>query len=172
MFREKEMTQAINKLVGLYTPEDCEGMDMKALMEYAGCDMSELCRGLRNNVETVYQYSVSGDADCSFEYRGKELFEQRSIQVGCSDVYDEESKAIKLVYRNELWLLEDMTFAIVRCVHLACEDNGNRFETDYRSIVKRMEGREDVFLSPEILIEELMMMCVPVWEDESIIYEM
>lgn len=172
MFKEREMTKAIKWLIGLYTPAECEGVDMQTLLEFAGCDMSELCIGLRNTVETVYEYSVVSTDESSFEYRGKELFQQRAIHIGISEMHGEESIGNNVSYRKELWLLEDMTFAIVHCVHFGCEDGETKYETFYRTIVKRMEGREDIFIAPDILIDELMTTCVPLWEDEATIYEL
>lgn len=171
MFTEKEMTQAINWLVGLYTSEDCDGMSMRIMMDYAGCDMTELCQALRNNIETVYEYRVSSFAKDSIEYCGKELFNQRAVQLGHSTIWKTKCRAMNIHYRKELWLTEDMSFMIVHCMYLAYEDDPNRCITEYRSVVKPLKEREYTFLAPDILIEELASMCNPVWEGEAIIYE-
>lgn len=45
-------------------------------------------------------------------------------------------------------------------------------DTEYRSIVKLLKERDDLFFTPESLTEELEEMCVPQWENEATIYEL
>lgn len=172
MFREKDMTQALKWLMGLYSKEDCLGIDISDLLEFADCDFHEVCQGLRNNVEMVYEYNVSGDLDRSIEYRGKELFSQRAIQIAVAPMYEEENGIFHVSHIKELWLLEDMTFSIVNCLHFFCEYDNCQIETEYRTVSKKFEERDDIFIAPDVLIEELMAVCIPVWEDEATIYEL
>ncbi len=46
------------------------------------------------------------------------------------------------------------------------------YATEYRSIVKLLKERDDLFFTPESLTEELEEMCIPQWENEATIYEL
>lgn len=83
-------------------------------------------------------------------------------------VWDEASTT----YETELWLMEDMSFFIVRCVTMKVGSDGSGYVTEYRAFKKALESADDLFFSPEKLIEELEAMCVPQWEHEATIYEL
>lgn len=172
MFRTKEMGEAINWLLHLYDIEDCEGMDIDTILALSDFDMDEVCLGIRNNVETAYQYSFSSVANKPFEYRGEELFNQRACFICSASIYEEEHEAMCVAYSKELWLLEDMTFVVVHSVDLECEDNYSAVETSYRYMAKEVESREDLFVSPLDLIEALIGKCCEIWEGDATIYEM
>ena len=74
MFSEKEMSKAIDWLFELFEPVDYEGYDEEEIGYAGGLCMPEVCIALRGAMQTVYQYSVDGGYDKSFDYRGLELF--------------------------------------------------------------------------------------------------
>jgi len=53
---------------------------------------------------------------------------------------------------------------------IGSDDTG--YVTEYRAFKKILKNAEDLFFSPEELIEELESMCVPQWEHEATIYEL
>lgn len=171
MFSEKEMSEAIDWLFELFTPEDYEGYDEEEIGYAGGLYLPEVCIALRGNAQTVYQYTANGPQDKSFHYRGKELFGQRACLM-YSDMERGVYDIATTKYDTELWLLEDMTFAIVHCVTIIFSSEDNYYSTEYRAISKIVESRDDLFFTPESLIEELEGMCVPLWESEAIIYEL
>lgn len=122
-------------------------------------------------VQTVYQYSVIGGYEKSFDYRGIELFNQRGCLI-LSDVEQMVFDEAKTTYATELWLLEDMSFAIVHCVNMKIGSEDTGYVTEYRAFKKPLEISDDLFFSPESLIEELESMCIPQWEHEATIYEL
>ena len=126
---------------------------------------------LKDAVQTVYQYSVTGGYEKSFDYRGVELFNQRGCLI-ISDVEQMVFDEAETIYATELWLLEDMSFAIVHCVKMKIGSEDTGYVTEYRAFKKPLEISEDLFFSPESLIEELESMCVPQWEHEATIYEL
>lgn len=65
-----------------------------------------------------------------------------------------------------------MSFAIVHCVKMKIGSEDTGYVTEYRAFKKPLEISEDLFFSPESLIEELESMCVPQWEHEATIYEL
>ena len=133
--------------------------------------MPEVCPALRGAAQTVYQYSVAGGYEKCFNYRGMELFDQRACLI-ISDVEQAVLDEIKTTYETELWLMEDMNFAIVRCVSMLIGSDDTGYVTEYRAFKKILKSAEDLFFSPEELIEELESMCVPQWEHEATIYEL
>ena len=99
------------------------------------------------------------------------LFDQRGCLI-LSDVEQMVFDEAKTTYATELWLLEDMSFAIVHCVKMKIGSEDTGYVTEYRAFKKPLEISEDLFFSPESLIEELESMCVPLWEHEATIYEL
>lgn len=170
MFTEKEMSDALKWLFDLFQPEDYEAYDEEEVGCAALC-LSELCMALRDKAETAYEYVVKTNIDRGFEYRGKELFMQRAcliysdMEIGIYDMTDTS-------YNRELWLLEDMSFALVHNVSMVIKSGDFYYATEYRSIVKLLKERDDLFFTPESLTEELEEMCIPQWENEATIYEL
>lgn len=117
MFNEREMSKAIDWLFELFSPEDYEGYDEDEIGYAGGLCLPEVCTALRGAAQTVYQYSVAGGYEKCFNYRGMELFDQRACLI-ISDVEQAVLDEIKTTYETELWLMEDMNFAIVRCVSM------------------------------------------------------
>ena len=68
--------------------------------------------------------------------------------------------------------MEDMSFSIVRCVAMSIGSEETGYSTEYRAYKKKLENRDDLFFTPEELIEELESICVPQWEHEATIYEL
>ena len=133
--------------------------------------LPEICMALRDKAETPYEYVVKTNIDRGFEYRGKELFMQRAclvysdMEIGIYDMTDTS-------YNRELWLLEDMSFVLVHNVSMVIKSGDFYYATEYRSIMKLLKERDDLFFTPESLTEELEEMCVPQWENEATIYEL
>lgn len=170
MFTEKEMSDALKWLFDLFQPEDYEAYDEEEVDCAALC-LPEVCMALRDKAETAYEYVVKTNIDRGFEYRGKELFMQRAcliysdMEIGIYDITDTS-------YNRELWLLEDMSFALVHNVSMVIKSGDFYYATEYRSIVKLLKERDDLFFTPESLTEELEEMCIPQWENEATIYEL
>lgn len=82
------------------------------------------------------------------------------IEIGIYDMTDTS-------YNRELWLLEDMSFALVHNVSMVIKSGDFYYATEYRSIVKLLKERDDLFFTPESLTEELEEMCIPQWENQK-----
>ena len=170
MFTEKEMSDALKWLFDLFQPEDYEAYDEEEVGCAALC-LPEICMALLDKAETPYEYVVKTNIDRGFEYRGKELFMQRAclvysdMEIGIYDMTDTS-------YNRELWLLEDMSFVLVHNVSMVIKSGDFYYATEYRSIMKLLKERDDLFFTPESLTEELEEMCVPQWENEATIYEL
>ena len=171
MFNEREMSKAIAGLFELYEPSDYLAFDEDEIGYAGGLCLPEVCIALRDMMQTVYQYSVTGGYEKSFDYRGVELFDQRACLI-ISDVEQATLDEITTTYETELWLMEDMSFSIVRCVAMSIGSEETGYSTEYRAYKKKLENRDDLFFTPEELIEELESICVPQWEHEATIYEL
>lgn len=171
MFNEKEMSKAIAWLFELYEPNDYAGYDEDEIGYAGGLCLPEVCVALRGSAQTVYEYSADGPCEKSFHYRGKELFGQRACLV-FSDMERGICDIATTSYESELWMLEDMSFVIVHSTTITFGSDNEIYETEYRTISKRVESRDDLFFSPDDLIECLEGMCAPQWESEAIIYEL
>ena len=169
MFTEKEMSDALKWLFDLFQPEDYEAYDEEEVGCAALC-LPEVCMALRDKAETAYEYVVKTNIDRGFEYRGKELFMQRAcliysdIEIGIYDMTDTS-------YNRELWLLEDMSVAVVSCVQIVFGD-GNDYITEYREY----KGDEIPFSEPvpDLLdfLDRLESLCPDEYHpDEVVIYE-
>jgi hypothetical protein len=75
-------------------------------------------------------------------------------------------------YRRELWLLEDMTFVVVRCVRMEIGPSEDGYTTEYRCLEKQVRHRDDLFVPPQDLLDELEKLCIPQWEYTATIYEL
>ena len=164
MFKEKEMVGAFEKLFGLFDEKKQEGDESVCL--------GDVSMMLRNRVTTPYQYTVNTNMERGFKYCGAELFGQRACKI-LADMDMGVSDLIDSFYSTELWLLEDMSFVIVRCVTLFMENSQSEFyESEYRTVVKKVTERDDLFFTLEDLVNELDELCEDVWESKATIYEM
>ena len=171
MFTERKMEEAIEWLFDLFEPEDYEAYDEEEMGRTGGLYLPEVCIALRDRAESIYEYTVDSFREQGFDYRGKELFDKR----GCMIMSQVDQAAIgeeEIFYNTELWLMEDMTFVIVRCVSMLTRSDFTGYTTEYRSFKKNVEELADLFFTPEELIDELEAMCAPQWEHEATIYEL
>lgn len=156
MFTEKEMSDALKWLFDLFQPEDYEAYDEEEVGCAALC-LPEVCMALRDKAETAYEYVVKTNIDRGFEYRGKELFMQRAcliysdIEIGIYDMTDTS-------YNRELWLLEDMSFALVHNVSMVIKSGDFYYATEYTreevqaELVRLFEEQYDLELDEEVEI--------------------
>ena len=68
LFNEKEMSLALAKLFELFSPSDYEAFDEEEIGYAGGLCLPEVCMALKDAVQTVYQYSVIGGYEKSFDY--------------------------------------------------------------------------------------------------------
>ena len=164
MFKEKEITAAFEKLVNLFDEDD--------VPFHKRICLADVAMMLRDRVTTPYEYTVDTSMERGFKYCGAELFGQRACKI-ISDMDVGVSDLIDSFYSTELWLLEDMSFVIVRCVTLFIEGStGEFYETEYRTVVKPVTEYNDLFFTAEDLEEELAGLCEEIWERKATIYEM
>ena len=133
-------------------------------------DYHALLQAVWNKAETVYAYRADGKNALSLDYRSSELFKQRATLL-YEDVGDSYIGAVFAARSMELWLLEDMSVAVVSCVQIVYGD-GNDYITEYREY----KGEEIPFSEPvpDLLdfVDRLESLCPDEYHpDEVIIYE-
>ena len=136
-----------------------------------GLYLPEVCIALKDRAEIIYEYTVYSLREQGFDYRGKELFDKR----GCMIMSHVDQAAIgeeEIFYNTELWLMEDMTFVIVRCVSMLTRSDFTGYTTEYRSFRKMWRNWLICSSTLRSLIDELEAMCAPQWEHEATIYEL
>ena len=140
--------------------------DVEAMMDCI--DFHALLQAVRHKMGTAYAYITQGNQPKSFNYRGPELFGQRAICLSASM----QSSTAEVVVTNryeELWLLEDMTFAPVVCITVAC---GKEYVTEYRVVKEGDPWQNGMMPDLEELTYTLRDMCDPCYECEIPVYEL
>ena len=77
-----------------------------------GIDYHTLLQAVWDSAETVYAFRADGRHELSLNYRGAELFQQRATLL-YEDMGEGFAGVVTTARSMELWLLEDMGFAIV-----------------------------------------------------------
>ncbi len=132
-------------------------------------DYAALLQAVRHRAQTVYIYTTQGRAPKSFNYRSAELFGQRATLL--YEDFDQSTAAGVLTSRTyELWLLEDMSFAVAVCVSLDCK-NGE-YVTAYREIKEGGPWETGICLDLEELTEKLTELCSLSFEGSIPVYEL
>ena len=102
-----------NALTGLFRKGTEVGYSETEINEFlAKIDYDTLLQAVWNNAETVYAYRADGEHEFSMDYRGTELFKQRATLL-YEDVGEGFAGAVIAARSLELWLLENMTFAML-----------------------------------------------------------
>ncbi len=104
----------------------------------------------------------------SFNYRGEDLFRQKATLL--YEETDQVTMEIVVATRTlELWLLEDMSLAVVSCVSVNYDQDG--YITQYRTIKDTPVMDSELCLDLGELVEDLNGLCGPVYEHTQPVYE-
>ena len=108
-----KVTELENALTSLFRRGTEVGYTETEIDEFLeNIDYHTLLQAVWNNAETVYAYRADGKNALSLDYRGAELFKQRATLL-YEDVGDSYIGTVLATRSMELWLLEDMGFAVV-----------------------------------------------------------
>ena len=128
-----------------------------------------LLQAVWNKAETVYAYRADGKNALSLDYRSAELFKQRATLL-YEDVGDSYIGAVFAARSMELWLLEDMGFAVV--AKFSVNAGEGEYVTEYRVYKGSDWADSEISLDLEDLVAELAALCDPYYEHEQPIYEL
>ncbi|MEF2658447.1 hypothetical protein, partial [Dysosmobacter sp.] len=132
-------------------------------------DYHALLQAVWNKAETVYAYRADGKNALSLDYRSAELFKQRATLL-YEDVGDSYIGAVFAARSMELWLLEDMGFAVV--AKFSVNAGEGEYVTEYRVYKGSDWADSEISLDLEDLVAELAALCDPYYEHEQPIYEL
>ena len=123
---------------------------------------------------TLYQKHLESfvkDRSMTLKYRSRKLFDREAMLLWREPVVCVDDTEVASSRYLELWLLEDMSVAVVSCVQIVYGD-GNDYITEYREY----KGEEIPFseLVPDLLdfVDRLESLCPDEYHpDEVVIYE-
>lgn len=176
MFNEKNITKALTQLMALYAEDEPAIMEPGEMEDCGICFdalyLPDVCMALMNQVQSVYQYEVMGSGAAGFKYRGKDLFGLRACKV-FEEMLSSSTSLTTVNHFMELWLLEDMNFAVVENINVNMPHTGNEhYSSDYRTIKCIVENGKDLPFDPYEILEELSELSENVYENQAIIYAM
>ena len=162
MFTERNIKAAFKMLCEMYDEEDRWMMDASDdFFALEGISNYCMAKALEDRMEDVFEYKAVSAARTHIDYRGRYLFDQRAVRILVVENFAMEDYHYGMEYEAELWLLEDMSFAVVHCFRTMMEEkHGNLGAlTEYRIVRDTIETSEDLFFSIEELLEELDCIC-------------
>lgn len=151
-------------LRGEYRPEEIA--DLVCDIEFV-----HLYDALRDLAEPVYAFSTDGERSMTLKYRSRKLFDRNATLLWREPVLCADDTELASSRYLELWLLEDMSVAVVSCVQIVYGD-----EFDYITEYREYKGKEIPFAEPvpDLLdfVDRLESLCPDEFHpDEVIIYE-
>ena len=165
-----KVTELENALTSLFRRGTEVGYTETEIDEFLeNIDYHTLLQAVWNNAETVYAYRTDGKNALSLDYRGAELFKQRATLL-YEDVGDSYIDAVLATRSMELWLLEDMGFAVV--ANFSVDAGDSDYVTEYRVYKGSDWTDSEISLDLEDLVAELAALCDPYYEHEQPIYEL
>ena len=165
-----KVTELENALTELFRKGTEVGYSETEIDEFLeDIDYDTLLQAVWNNAETVYSYRADSEHEFSMDYRGTELFKQRATLL-YEDMGEGFAGAVVAARSMELWLLEDMGFAIVANFYV--EVGNGEYITEYRVYKGSDWTDSDLDLDLEDLVAELAAMCEPYYDHNQPIYEL
>ncbi len=165
-----KVTELENTLTELFRKGTEVGYSETEIDEFLeNIDYDTLLQAVWNNAETVYSYRADGEHEFSMDYRGTELFKQRATLL-YEDMGEGFAGVVVAARSMELWLLEDMGFAIV--ANFSVDAGGGEYITEYRVYKGSDWPDSDLALDLENLVAELAAMCEPYYDHNQPIYEL
>ena len=151
-------------LRGEYSPEEIA--DLVCDIEFV-----HLYDALRDLAKPVYAFSTDGERPMTLKYRSRKLFDRNAALLWREPVLCADDTELASSRYLELWLLEDMSVAVVSCVQIVYGD-----EFDYITEYREYKGEEIPFAEPvpDLLdfVDRLESLCPDEFHpDEVIIYE-
>lgn len=162
MSRVTELEKALTTLFRKGTEVGYTETEIDEFLE--NIDYHALLQAVWNKAETVYAYRADGKNALSLDYRSAELFKQRATLL-YEDVGDSYIGAVFAARSMELWLLEDMGFAVV--AKFSVNAGEGEYVTEYRVYKGSDWADSEISLDLEDLVAELAALCDPYYEHEQ-----
>ena len=118
----------------------------------------------------MYAYSTDGDRSMTLKYRSRKLFDREAMLLWREPVVCVDETEVASSRYLELWLLEDMSFAVV--AKFSVNAGEGEYVTEYRVYKGSDWADSEISLDLEDLVAELAALCDPYYEHEQPIYEL
>lgn len=164
----------IDKLIHLFTDFFTKegpsyGYDQTEIKEMLSeIDFNTLIQAVRHNADTIYTFRTDSQCEFGLQYRGLELLDKRGTLL-YEDVHDAVAEAGLAVRSTELWLLEDMSIAVVSCVSIIVGEN--ELTAEYR-VLKGHDWADCCIENLEDFVEDLQEMCATHYSPTKPFYEL
>ena len=146
-----------NAVTHLFRGEELSTLGMEIMSEL---DLERLIQSIRHHAEPVYAYRADTCEDSGCNYRGELLFPcPATLLYSMPYVKADSDSGVSFTRRSELWLLEDMSFAVVANARVQLCDGD--FVSEYRCLkTKDLDIFPQVIdLDLNLLAMELAAMC-------------
>lgn len=136
-----------------------------------GLPFESLYDAIMVRAEPVHAYATNGQRPLTLKYRGEKLFDQNATLLWREPSLRVEDDDLSAVRYMELWMLDDMTLAVVSCVQIDVGEDAD-FVTEYREY----KGPQWPILEPVPdlvdFLDRLTDLCPREFDpDEDVVYE-
>ena len=133
-----------------------------------GLDFHDLLQSVSNDMEPIYQYYAFGTGTEDCEYYGPELTPMNAALL-FEDVTEYTAHSADCTRSLELWLLADMSLAVVSCFNVTMK--GGNYVSAYRTFKGRNWRDAGMMLDFSALADSLGERCEKVRDGKYPIYE-
>ena len=164
---ERRLFQRLNLLIKHYPGSLWSNEQHERRMQYQ-CAVQGYRRRRDTNAYYAAMYLLTSNDD--IYRRTANCFCKDGIEFGYEDVGDSYIGAVFAARSMELWLLEDMGFAVV--AKFSVNAGEGEYVTEYRVYKGSDWADSEISLDLEDLVAELAALCDPYYEHEQPIYEL
>ena len=161
MFTSKKIRKAFEKLFEMFDEDELEALIDNYLDEIASISPYWLAKAFNANATKLYGYRAVSHIEDGMNFYGKPLTKKKGVLLLNYVNSSIENEHLEMVNCSELWLLEDMSFAHVRCFGTLIKgDERPDAATEYRQFVRRVARKDDIFFCPDDLLCQLDNSCM------------
>ncbi len=147
---------------GLITDETQE-----AIMGFV--NVHALYQALKREGRPAFVYETGQEETCNYQYRGLPLFQGNALRIFQDQNFVNEIGSARTYHLNEVWLLEDLTFAVVTCYAMMVPDERGPITSFYR-INRGYDWPEECELDEQLFYDCLRAAAVDYFSDVHVPY--
>lgn len=161
MFTPKKIRKALEKLFDLFDEDILNALHENYDEEIEDISPYWLAKAFNTNATKLYGYRAMSHIGDGVNFYGKTLTKKKAALLLRYVDNSIENDHFQMLNCSELWLLEDMSFAHVRCVATLIKgDERPDAATEYREFVRRVARKDDIFFNPDDLVCHLDDSCM------------
>lgn len=153
MFTPKKIAKAFENLFELFDEDILSALNENYHEEIDDISPFWLAKAFNANATKLCGYRAVSHIGDGVNFYGKPLTKKKGVLLLNYLDSSIENDHLQMVHTSELWLLEDMSFAHVRCIGTLIKgDERPDAATEYRQFVRRVARKDDIFFEPDDLI--------------------